>query len=207
VFVLIDSFLEVTQMKAFFLSICLTVVAAASVAAQNTAQNLALPELHEIRTVTLSPSYSCRSSEDFQRGYASTALFLSPYAKQRNTPDLLFNGACKAEDYFEASGFSLIADLGAQVSLEEISTSRAFNLRRVHTDGDYSKFMRTVKVMTNHTYAVLINDDDRRGLYIFKVDDYAPNQKVVLRYAVKLYQVTPVGGIQSAGFDWEKGNH
>jgi len=64
-------------------------------------QDFGLPTLHQINTVTLSPSYSCRSEEDAQKGYGETALFLSKYSKQINAPDLLFNGACKSEDNFQ----------------------------------------------------------------------------------------------------------
>jgi hypothetical protein len=190
------------------LSVFVLVFSTSSVLAQK--ENLGLPELHTIKTITLAPSYSCRSAEEFQQGYANTALFLSEYAKQRNSPDLLFNGACKAPDDFHSStagdDFSLIADLGAEVSLEEVTASRAFNLKRVHSYAEYSKFAHTVNVIANHTYAVLLNEDDKRGLFIFKVEEYVPNEKVVLRYAVKSYQVTPRGRIRSEGFDWDKTN-
>jgi hypothetical protein len=161
--------------------------------------------------VTLSPSYSCRSTDDFQKGYASTALFLSAYAKQRNSPDLLFNGPCKTDDDFQAStagdDFSLIADLGTDVALEQISASRVFNLKRVHSYTERSKFADAVKVVVNHTYAVLLNNSDKRGLFVFTVDEYVPNEKVVLRYAVKSYQITPSGQIRSEGFDWARANN
>lgn len=198
-------------MKHFGLSLSVLVFATVGAFAQRPAQNFELPQLHTIRTVTLSPSYSCRSTNDFQKGYANTALFLSAYAKQRNSPELLFNGACKADNYFQAStagdDFSLIADLGTDVALGEVSTSRAFNLKRVHSYGEYSKFASTVKVVANHTYTVLINNSDKRGLFIFTVDEYVPNERVVLRYAVKSYQITS-GQIRfSEGFDWERTNN
>jgi len=192
-------------MKHFGLSLSVLVFATVGTFAQKPAQDFGLPQLHTIRTVTLSPSYSCRSADDFQKGYAKTALFLSAYAKQRNSPDLLFNGACKADDDFQAStagdDFSLIADLGTNVALDEISASRAFNLKRVHSYAEYSKFSDTVKVVANHTYAVLLNNSDKRGLFIFTVDEYVPNEKVVLRYAVKSYQIMSSGQIRSDGFD------
>jgi hypothetical protein len=197
--------LEDITMKSFGFSLCLLLVATASSAAQNTTQNFSLPELHTIKTVTLSPPYSCRSSEQFQKGYENTALFLSAYSKQRNVPDLLFNGACKSDNYFQpGTTFSLIADLGSEVSLAEVSASRAFNLRRVHSFSDYSKFVQAANVELNHTYAVLLNEDDMRGLFVFKVVEYVPDEKVVLQYAVKSYQVMPTRGLTSAGFDWEK---
>jgi hypothetical protein len=199
------------MMKTFGLSVCCLLVAVPCLLAQRPTQEFGLPELHIVKTVTLSPSYSCRSPEEFQKGYADTALFLSAYSKQRNNPDLLFNGACKSDDDFQAStggdDFSLIADLGAQVSLEEVSASRAFNLRRVHSYAEYSKFTNTVRVAVNHTYAVLLNDSDIRGLFIFKVVEYVPNERVVLRYAVKSYQIMPSGRIRSEGFDWDKTNN
>lgn len=199
------------MMKTFGLSVCCLLIAVPCLVAQRPTEEFGLPELHTVKTVTLSPSYSCRSPEESQKGYAKTALFLSAYSKQRNSPDLLFNGACKSGDDFQAStasdDFSLIADLGAEVSLEEVSASRAFNLRRVHSYADDSKFADTVKVAANHTYAVLLNESDKRGLFIFKVVEYVPNERVVLRYAVKSYQIMPSGQIRAEGFDWAKTNN
>jgi hypothetical protein len=192
-------------MKTFAWSIVLLLMIIVSAAAQSKTPNFGLPELHAVKTVMLSPAYSCRSPEEFQKGYESTALFLSAFSKQRNVPDLLFNGACKSENVFQpGSTFSLIADLGSEVSLNEVSASRAFNLRRIASYDDYSKFVKAIKVELNHTYAVLLNGDDIRGLFIFKVIDFVPDERVVLEYAVKSYEVTPNGGVRSDGFDWEK---
>ena len=198
-------------MKTFGLSVCFLLIATTSASTQKATPDFGLPELHTIKTVTLAPSYSCRSPEDSQKGYANTALFLSAYSKQVNSPDLLFNGACGTDDDFQAStagdDFSLIADLGSEVSLEEVTASRAFNLKRVHSYAEYSKFVDTIKVTTNHTYAVLLNESDKRGLFIFKVVEYVPNERVVLRYAVKAYQLMPNGQIRSEGFAWDKTNN
>ena len=197
-------------MKTISLLVALTFTAGISLFTEHQPQNIEVPELHTIKWATLSPSYSCRPTEEFQHGYANTALFLSPYSKQRNMPDLLFNGACKAEDYFHSStagdDMALIADLGAKVSLEEVTASRAFNLRRVHSDADYSKFAQNVKVQPNHTYAVLLNKRELRGLFIFTVVNYVPNEKVELKYAVKAYQIMQGHPIASSGFDWERLN-
>jgi hypothetical protein len=184
-------------------------IAAVSAFAQK--PNYGLPDLHTIKTITLSPSYSCRTPEEFQKGYEQTALFLSSYAKQRNSPDLVFNGACKSDDEFEAStagdDFSLIADLGVDVPLEEVTASRAFNLRKIHSDSNYSKFSTYVKVLPNHTYAVLLNESDKRGLFIFQVMAHVPNKSVELRYAVKSYQIMLAPNfIRSDGFDWTRTN-
>ena len=43
-------------------------ILAALVAPTQSGIKYKLPELHKIKTATLSPSYSCRSAEDFQKG-------------------------------------------------------------------------------------------------------------------------------------------
>jgi hypothetical protein len=191
-----------------FLTLASVLLVSAPFKSQETNSQFGLPELHAIKTVTLSPSYSCRSKEAFRGGYSSTALFLSKYSDDRNSPDLLFNGACGSADYFEAStagdDMSLIADLG-NVPLEEVTTSKAFNFKRIHSFDLYSRFTREAKVEAAHTYAILINKSSVRGLFIVSVAGFVPNQKVDLRYAVKEYQVLNVKG-ESEGFDWSAKN-
>lgn len=46
-------------------------------------QDFGLPELHKINSVTLEPSYSCRSRVDFQTGYEKTALYLSTFSRAK----------------------------------------------------------------------------------------------------------------------------
>ena len=169
---------------------------------------LGLPELHTIKTATLSPAYSCRPPEEFQAGYQSTALFLSRYSATRNSPDLLFNGACGAKDYFQGAtagdDMSLIADLG-EVPIEEVSASKAFNFKRVHSFDLYSRFARVAPVEAHHTYVVLISKQNLRGLFVFSVKSYVPNSKVDLQFAVKEYQLLNLRG-ESDGFDWASRN-
>lgn len=172
--------------------------------------SIKLPPLHQISEVTLSPNYGCRSGDEFAKGYANTALFLPELAGRRTSPDLLFNGTCGSEDYFTAStagdDMSLIADLGAGVRLEELTAARAFNVEGVHPFAAYSKFVSSVRVEANHTYAVLVNLSDRRGLFVFTVTRHVPNKQVNLRYAVKSYQMTSGGQISSPGFSWDQKN-
>lgn len=196
-------------MKKLVLS--LTVVALLSLLAfgKTAEPSPGLPSLHVIKTAVLSPAYSCRSAEQFKEGYRSTALFLSDYSRGRNSPDLLFNGACGSTDYFEAAtsgdDMSLIADLGSNSSIEDLSASQVFNLQRVHSFSAYSNFARVAKVELNHTYAVLLNNADKRGLFVFTVTEHAPNKQVGLQYAVKSYQVWRDGQVESSsGFAWEK---
>lgn len=188
----------------------ITLVAGVPMFAQDSSPKLDQPELHRIKAITLSPSYGCRPAEEFQRGYQNTALFLSAYSRRYNAPDLLFNGGCRGEDFFDAAlagdDMSLIADLGSSVSLEDVSAIKAFNLQQMHSWPEYSRFVRSAKVEPNHTYAVLLNGRDRRGLFIVTVVKHLKNQRVDLRYAVKSYQVMPIGQA-SPGFDWEKPSH
>lgn len=168
-----------------------------------------LPVLHVVKEVSLSPSYSCRSREDFRKGYEETALFVSEFSKKRNAPDLLFNGACGSDDSFQAStagnDMALIADLGENVSIENLSAHKTFNLQNLHDFNAYSKFSDNVKVLKNHTYAVLLNKSYLRGLIVFSVEDYEKNKKVTLKYAVKMYEIFP-NSVRAEGFNWEKEN-
>ena len=174
--------------------------------AQTSQQSSPLPELHRIRTATLSPSYSCRSKEDFQKGYQGAALFLSDYSKKSNRPDLIFNGACGSENYFQAStagdDMALIADLG-EIALEDVTAQLAFHEKAAGRSVLFYKFAWAAKVEANHTYAVLLNKSDLRGLFLFTVVDYAQDQKVDLKYAVKQYQILNVKA-GSSGVDWSQ---
>lgn len=197
------------KMKRLILAATVVCILSSLTIGRKPAANVALPDLHVIKTAVLSPAYSCRSAEQFKEGYRETALFLSDYAKAQNSPDLLFNGACGSPDYFEAAtagdDMSLIADLGKDVSLENLSALQVFNLQRVHSFAAYSNFARVAKVELKHTYAVLLNNADRRGLFVFTVTEHAPNKNVALQYAVKSYQVTSNGQVaSSSGFAWEQ---
>ncbi len=171
-----------------------------------------LPELHAIKTATLAPSYSCRTADEFKQGYQSTALFLSAYSKQRNSPDLLFNGACHSDDSFEAAtagdDVALIADLGTGLSLENISAQDAYSAFGPAKPpfAQETKFVNRVPVQLNHTYIVMLNKREVRGLFVFTVIGYTSNQRVDLRYAVKNYQVQQTVAA-SPGFEWSKTNH
>jgi hypothetical protein len=165
-----------------------------------------LPDLHKTQAATLAPNYGCRSDEEFRQGYKETALYLSEHSKH-NDPELLFNGTCKSEDYFSVSfsgdDMSLIADLGTTPA-DSFTTQKVFNPENVHKSSAYTKFSRTAKVEPNHTYAVLMNTSDHRGLFVFHVVEYAPNERVRIEYDVKSYQVYNKGWAMSPGFDWGK---
>lgn len=78
-------------------------------------------------------------------------------------------------------------------------------MQRVNSFPAYSKFSEIVKVEVDHTYAVLINEGDKRGLFVFTVTGYEKNKQVDLSYAVKAYQVMHTSAVESAaGFDWEQ---
>ena len=165
-----------------------------------------LPELHKIKTVTLSPSYSCQPGG---LGYDGPALFLSDYSRNRNSPDLLFNGACGSPDFFEAStagdDMALVADLGRGVSLENLTAQSTFNLANLAGAQYETKFGQSARVRRGHTYAVLLNKREIRGLFVFTVTGYEKNKHVDIRYAVKEYQVQTTAE-ESPGFDWSRGS-
>src|ERR1043165_2535067 len=162
--------MEETMKRVLFIALTL-LLTSITVAAQ---QDYGLPELHTIKTATLSPSYSCRSPEDFSRGYESAALFLSDFSKRRNSPDLLFDGACKADDDFQAStagdDMAFIVDLGDELQIEKLSAGDVFQLYHMRSSPNYplakhapSVLSQMVKVAPNHTYAVILNKQEIRG--------------------------------------------
>ena len=192
-------------MKSLLPIILMLLIAAPSISQKNQEQ-LGLPELHKIHEVTLSPTYSCRSDEDFRKGYANTALFLSGTLREFNSPELIFNGACDARDYVEAgsggSNMSMIADLG-KIRLEDLKTIQAFNVPWVASQKYFSQFTGQIEPKLDHTYALVINHVHKRGLVYFTITGYVPNQRLDLRYVVKQFESMKVLA-QSPGFDWER---
>lgn len=159
-----------------------------------------LPELHKIKKYTFEAPYSCNGS------YEKSALFLSGYSQQRNSPDLLFNGTCGSPLYVEAStagdDFALISDLG-NVPLETVNARKAFNYKGVV--GYDNVFKKSMPVSLGHTYVVLISKIFIRALWVFQVNDISSDGKMSISYAVKSYSIqTPED--EASGFDWAKGN-
>ena len=179
-------------------------VAAAPTSSQKTPEELQLPELHKIMHVTLSPSYSCRSEEEFRKGYSQTALFLSAYSKTRSIPELLFNGACKSPDNFDVNmagdDLSVITDYG-DVPLADLTPQQVFSPKR--TTDSVANFVHTCEARLGHTYGLLINKRETRGFFYFRVVRHVPNQSVELEYVVMDYQILRVEA-QSPGFNWDE---
>jgi hypothetical protein len=202
---------KLTLIAAFLL-----VTASYSLAQTVADRDYGLPQLHVIKTATLAPSYSCRSEEEVQKGYQGTALFLSDYAKRRNSPDLLFNGACRSRDEFQSStagdDMAFVVDLGADLQLETLTAQDVLHLyyhRSKPAPPDSTQvpsvLRQNVLVAPGHTYAVFLNKREIRGLFVFTVTNHIPNQQVELKYAVKEYQVSRVMA-QSPGFNWDQQN-
>lgn len=188
-------------MKSLFLAAALLLTASPA-SVQNKPRDLGLPELHKIQKTTLSPSYGCRTPEEFAQGYANTALFLSGYSRQQNSPELLFYGACSGPDYFlsatAGAQLDVISDFGA-VSLDGLVASDVFGPHRsVNAMAD---FRHELPVQAGHTYAVLINKGEVHGFFFFQVVKYIPNQKLDLEYVVMNYSVFHEEQ-RSPGFDW-----
>jgi hypothetical protein len=160
----------------------------------------AIPELHKIQEYEFAAPYSCKGS------YERSALFLSEKSKNRNSPELLFNGTCGSTLYFDGTtagdDFGLIADLGA-VSIESVTASKAFNFKRV-VDSD-NIFAESAPVVAGHTYAVLTSKRELRALFIVNVQEIFPNGRMRVSYAVKSYSIQ-TSTTEAPGFEWEKEN-
>ena len=170
--------------------IAILILSASSVAPTIAAPDFGLPELHKINSVTLSPSYSCRSEQEALKGYENTALFLSAYSHRMNSPELLFNGACKSPDTFQGAtagdDLDVVADYG-EWPIEDLTAQQVFSPRRIA--GAYAQFSEELPVKEGHTYGLLINKPDIRGFFFFQVMRHIPNQKVELKYVVQDYQL------------------
>jgi hypothetical protein len=163
-----------------------------------------LPPLNVVQRATFSHPYSCAGSG--QLGYDGSALFLSSYSRQRNAPELLYNGACGSIDYIEATtagdDFGLIADLGP-VPIQDVTSAMAFNYRRVV--GSDNTFTQETPVLVGHTYTVLISKSDIRALFVLHVDEQFADGPMTISYAVKSYSVQ-ASTASSPGFSWTETN-
>lgn len=150
-----------------------------------------LPELNRVRAIALSPAYSCRPKEEFARGYEGTALFLSEASRAINTPDLLFDGACGSNNYFQVAtslgDFGLIADIGLGKSLAGLSEERALNYVGLAGSEVDTRFAPSAYIATGHTYVVVLNRREVRGLYALTVTRFEPDKRVEFSYVVLSY--------------------
>ena len=194
-------------MKSLLLAASLLLLMASPAPVQNKPKDYGLPELHKIQKITLSPSYDCRPPEETAKGYANTALFLSHYSRQMNSPELLFHSICQLTNYFvvHTAGDQLdaIADLG-EVPLNSLAPSDVWGLRP--TWDSSANFREMVKIQSGHTYAVLINKGDIRGFFFVQVMEHVPNQKLDLEYVVMDYAILREEQ-RSPGFDWSTKGH
>ena len=183
---------------------CAALLIAAPADPHSKQDDLQLPELDKVMRTTLSPSYSCRSEEEFQKGYGNTALFLSAYSRKRNSPELVFNGACKSEDSFRGQtagdDLDVITDY-SDVPLTDLTAEHVFSPRR--TTDSMASFGSRSRTQIGHTYGVLINKNEIRGFFCFKVIAYVPNKSVELEYVVLDYEILSVAG-RSPGFAWDR---
>jgi len=168
------------------------------------ATSLVLPELHVIKRVSFKYPYSCHSGP---LTYEGCTLFLSDYGVSRNMPDLLYNGACGGNDFFDVmmagQDFGLLSDLG-DVPLENLTASRAFNYDNMV--GKANEFFNVIEVVQGHTYVALLAKEEIRALFVFRVEQYEKNGPATISYAVKQYGVIQ-SVQQSPGFSWNEINH
>ena len=154
------------------------------------------PQIGMSRTVELTPSYSCRPTEEFRRGFQQTALFLSEEMRVLNSPDLLFNGACGSENYFQPSthggNYSVVADLSTNPAAAAAGTHWLMQLDAQKDRAVLEKmgFEDRAAVVPGHTYAILLQKRGVRGLMIVTVTNHVQDKGVTLTYEVLDYQVT-----------------
>merc|ERR1719282_65788 len=154
----------------------------------------ALPTLYQIQTYEFSKPYSCGGN------YTTSGLFLSADSLSRNTPELLYNGACGTSFYFDCAtagnDLCFIASLGS-VPLTELTPNDVVNYSSGYTVN--SNFYSGVK--TNTTYSVVGSKEEFRYFMAFTVDSIVDNGPAQISYSVFLYEEHSITK-QSPGFDW-----
>eukprot|EP00029_Vermamoeba_vermiformis_P007234 TRINITY_DN3072_c0_g1_i1.p1 TRINITY_DN3072_c0_g1~~TRINITY_DN3072_c0_g1_i1.p1 ORF type:complete len:254 (-),score=31.69 TRINITY_DN3072_c0_g1_i1:9-770(-) len=158
-----------------------------------------LPALHQIQQHSFSAPYSCGGS------YNKSALFLSPFALKRNTPDLLYNGACNSDLFFQSNtagdDFALITLIGS-VSLENVDATMVFQ----GANNQHSTFQQNQQAIPSMTYAALLSKSDIRALFAFKVKTIDNQTKACdIEYVVLSYAIQDTLA-ESPGFDWSGKN-
>lgn len=147
------------------------------------AADYGLPKLHTIYPYTFAAPYSCNGN------YQSSALFMSAYSQRRNAPELLYNGACGSELYFESStagdDFSLLSYARktharhcnwpffslqhfprraiGNIPLENITASVALNVRYLNPNLPTGQpFFTSIPATAGMTYSALLSKSDIR---------------------------------------------
>ncbi|UJR10723.1 hypothetical protein I4U23_014913 [Adineta vaga] len=143
-----------------------------------------LPQLNVIKQASFKYSYSCQSPP---LRYQDCALFLTDKSVAMNAPELLYNGACGSNDYFEAmfagSDFGVLTDIV----------------------GEDNQFFKDIPVVKGHTYAAVLARRNNRALFVFRVESYQRNGPLTISYAVKQYSVIE-SVTEAPGFSWTAPN-
>lgn len=87
-----------TKIKSLFKETMKTLATVSLFLYLTVATSTTLPELHTIKTAFFKYSYSCQPGP---LRYEGCALFLTDYGLSRNMPDLLYNGVCNFDDWFD----------------------------------------------------------------------------------------------------------
>ncbi|PWT89170.1 MAG: hypothetical protein C5B55_11850, partial [Blastocatellia bacterium] len=111
-----------------------------------------------------------------------------------------FNGACRSENYFESSthggNYSVVADLSNGLSGDQLVSLMKLDAQR---DAELLKkmgFKHETPVKLGHSYAVLLQKEGVKGLFVFTVTRFVPDQRVEIKYRVIEYQLPEEARVQ-----------
>jgi hypothetical protein len=156
-----------------------------------------LPKLNTIKTAKFVAPYSSPKGGSYEK----SALFFSQYTKQRNTPDLIYNGSDRNSLYFQAGtgsdDFALISDLGT-VTLQQVTARKSFNWESMAGKGN--TFKNEVPLFKGHTYIVLESKEDVRALYAITINDIGTDLSAKVSYKILSYSAQQSLG-KSPGFE------
>jgi len=161
-------------------------------ASASAAQLPVVPPLYQLTNYVFAAPYSCNGN------YSASALFLSQASSSLNTPDLLYNGACNSQPYFDVttagSDFGFIEIYGTDVTLSQLTASDLQNPKNL--------FSTTAKVSAGHTYGITGSKQGFRYILGVTVNSIQTNGALDITYAVYLYEVDSIVD-QSSGFNWD----
>lgn len=154
--------------------------------------------LHEVKTKVFGRPYSCGldAGEKFNYSYEKSALFITDYSKQRNSPELLFEAYRTYGDKscynFHVMSSTVVGDVSFIVDLGNVSLEEALR----QSEFGSLNFKEKQPVVPNHTYLVVLGKREIQAIYAFRVvslgSELGTDNSMVIEYAVKNYSAPGV---------------
>jgi len=135
-------------------------------------------------------------------------MFMTAYNFNLNHPELLYNGACGSQDYFQCDtagdDFCMISDLG-NVNITEVTAMKAFDWTWT-VDGQNIFKYNSADIVVGHAYAFLLSRSDLRTLYVVSVENQVQDGECNIYWVALSYSIITQSEV-APGFSWDEDNH